>query len=232
MKQPEQWHLEERDFFHGMDKEKKFFLSIARRRAFQRNAMIFFEDDPSESCFYLEKGIIKIFKITSSGKEPIFFIRRSGSMFGLAEVVDSRPRKSNAQALSDCVIWDLKKKDFERMLESHLNFSRRIISCLGQRIRYLGDQMESLMVCDVVTRLAKLIVYLAYERIGKEEDWERPVAIQKILTQEQMASMAGSCQQTVSEVMKSFQDEGLVRIKKGEITVVNPLKLIRKAEIH
>lgn len=230
MKQPAQWPLEEQDFFDELDKEKSVFLSKARRRTLQKNAMVFFEDDPSKSCFYLEKGVIKIFKITSTGKEPIYFIRRHGAMFGLAEVIDSKFRKSNAQALSECIIWELRKKDFEEMIECNPNFSRRIISCLGHRIRYLGDQIESLMVCDVVTRLAKLIVYLAYERISLEEDWERPVVIKKTLTQEQMASMTGSCQQTVSEVLKTFQNEGLIEANKGKITVLNPLKLIRKAE--
>lgn len=230
MKQLDKWPFEEQDFFYGLEKEKTIFMSTARRRKYQKNAMVFFEEDPGTSCFYLERGIIKIFKITSAGKEPIYFIRQHGAMFGVAEVIDAKPRKSNAQTLSDCVIWDLRKKDFEKMIEGHPDFSRRIISCLGHRIRYLGDQMESLMVCDVVTRLAKLIVYLAYERISQEEDWECPIVIRKTLTQEQMASMTGSCQQTVSEALKSFQKDGLIEVRKGEITVINPLKLIRKAE--
>ncbi len=230
MKETSQWSIEEGDFFEGLEAAKKAFFSRAKRMAVSKNTMIFFEEDPSTSCYYLEKGIVRIFKISYSGKEPIFFIRRHGAMFGLAEVLDSIPRKSNAQTLSESVIWEIGRKDFESMISDYPDFSRRILSCMGRRIRYLGDQVESLMTCDVVTRLAKLIVYLAYENMSQEEDWERPVTIQKKLTQEQMASMTGSCQQTVSNTLKRFQEEGLIQRTKKGLKITNPLQLIRKAE--
>lgn len=222
----------EEDFFDGLAQERQCFLRMARHRVFQKNDMVFFEEDPSNSCYYLEHGILKIFKIAYSGKEPIYFIRRHGDMFGLAEVIDAKPRNSNAQALAECVIWEIDKKSFEMMLEQHIRFARRVISVLGKRIRYLGIQIENLMVCDVITRMAKLIAYLAYDRIVREEDWEKPITVQKRLTQEQMASMTGSCQQTVSEVLKSFQNEGLIEVKRDQIIVLNPLLLLRKAEFH
>jgi CRP-like cAMP-binding protein len=50
------------------------------------------------------------------------------------------------------------------------------------------------------------------------------------LTQEQMAAMTGSCQQTVSEFLKRFQEEGLVRVGRKKITILDPLKLLEKAE--
>lgn len=228
-----QWpFIDGEDFFEGLEQERQFFLHLAKRRILQKNDMVFFEEDPSNSCYYLERGILKIFKIAYSGKEPIYFIRRHGDMFGLAEVIEAKPRNANAQSLAECVIWEIDKKNFETMLEQHIRFARRVISVLGRRIRYLGNQMESLMVCDVVTRMAKLIVYLAYDQIVQEEDWDRPIIVEKRLTQEQMASMTGSCQQTVSEVLKSFQNEGLLEVKRGQFTVHNPLLLLRKAEFH
>ena len=222
-------HKEE-DFFKDLAKEKDFFMSKAKRRPLSKGSIIFFENDSSEFCYYLEHGIIRIFKISPTGKEPIYFIRKQGDIFGIAELINSHPRKSNAQTLTECTIWELNKTDFETMIERYPNFSKNIINTLGNRIRYLGDQVESLMVCDVVTRMAKLIVYLAYENISFENEWEQPVTIKKSLTQEQMASMTGSCQQTVSEILKGFQEEGLIEANRGNITVLNPLKLIRKAE--
>jgi CRP-like cAMP-binding protein len=39
-----------------------------------------------------------------------------------------------------------------------------------------------------------------------------------------MASMTGSCQQTVSEALKELQRNGLIKITKKEITLLNLLK--------
>lgn len=225
------WHLGEDDFFEGLEKERKSFLSVARRRVLQKKDMIFFEEDPGDSCFYLESGLIKIFQIAPCGKEPIFFLRRSGELFGLAEVMDGENRKANAQALSPCIVYEMSGADFERFLAENYLAARQVIRTLGRRLRYLGEIAGSLMVCTVGTRLAKLLAYLCHEYIPDESGWQRPLTIPLKLTQEQLASMVGSTQQTVSELLKNYQAEGIIRVKGRQITVLNPLRLLKMVEL-
>ncbi|MGA9756603.1 MAG: Crp/Fnr family transcriptional regulator [Desulfobaccales bacterium] len=227
---PTSWHLREHDFFAGLAAEKKAFMSLAKSRDLKKNDMVFFEGDPGDSCFYLENGLIKIFKITLDGKEPIFFLRRKGEFFGLAEVMEARPRKANAQALTPGKLYEISKKNFDALLASHYPLARRVIEVLGRRLRYLGEQVENLMVCDVSTRLAKLLVYLSYDQLMDEDSWAKPAHIPISLTQEQLASMTGSTQQTVSEMLKKFQEEGLIAVSKRQITILNPLQLLHQAE--
>jgi len=106
-----------------------------------------------------------------------------------------------------------------------------VIQTLGRRLRYLGEIAGGLMVCDVGTRLAKLLAYLCHEYIPGEKGWHRPLTIPIKLTQEQLASMVGSCQQTVSELLKEYQEAGLIGIKNRQITVINPLRLLETVEI-
>jgi len=227
---PTSWHLREQDFFVGLVAEKKAFMSLAKRRDLKKNDMVFFEDDPGDSCFYLESGLIKIFKISSDGKEPIFFLRRQGEFFGLAEVMEAKPRKANAQAITPAVLYEIGKQNFDDLLARHYPLARRAIEVLGRRLRYLGEQVENLMSCDVSTRLAKLLVYLIYDQLADEDSWERPAQIPVSLTQEQLAAMSGSTQQTVSEMLTKFQEEGLIAVFKRQITIINPLLLLHKIE--
>ncbi len=225
------WHLGEQDFFDGLPKERKAFMALAHRRELARNDIIFFEEDEARSCFYLERGLIKILGISSGGKDQIFFIRPSGEMFGLAEVMESVERKANAQALSPCVLYEISRADFELFLSQNFEAARKVIKTLGRRLRYLGEQVGNLMVCDVSMRLVKLLVYIGYDQLQTEDSWTTPVSLPDKLTQEQMAAMTGSCQQTVSEVLKSFQEEGLVEISRKGIVILNPLELLKKAEM-
>lgn len=227
---PTSWHLREQDFFVGLATEKQAFMVLAKRRDLKKNGVVFFEDDPGDSCFYLESGLIKIFKITPDGKEPIFFIRRQGEFFGLAEVMEAKSRKANAQAITPVVLHEIGKKNFNDLLACHYPLARRVIEVLGRRLRYLGEQVENLMSCDVSTRLAKLLVYLSYDQLTDEDSWVRPAQIPVSLTQEQLAAMVGSTQQTVSEMLKNFQEEGLIAISKRQITILNPLLLLHKVE--
>lgn len=225
------WHLGESEVFDGASIEKEEFMALAIRRDIGKDSIVFFEGDPGNSCFYLEKGIIRIFKTTLEGKEPIFFLRRQGEFFGLAEVIDAKPRKANAQSITTSVLYEIGRTDFERLLSRHPQFALKIIRILGGRIRYLGEQIENLMVCDVRTRLAKLLVYLSYDLLVDQEDWMKPVTIPFTLTQEQMASMTGSCQQTISETLKKFQKDRLITILDKKIKILDPLELLSKAEI-
>src|SRR5665647_2844172 len=214
------WYLGESKFFKGESIEKEEFMSLATRRDMGKDHIVFFEGDPGNSCFYLVKGIVRIFKTTLEGKEPIYFLRRQGEFFGLAEVIDAKPRKANAQTITPSVLYEISKTNFEILLSRYPKFTQNIIHILGGRIRYLGEQIENLMVCDVSTRLAKLLVYLCYDLLVEQEDWMKPVMIPFNLTQEQMASMTGSCQQTVSEILKKFQKEGLITILEKKINIL------------
>jgi CRP-like cAMP-binding protein len=222
------WHLQEKDFFWDLPNEKAEFISLATRKILKKNDFIFYEQDPGESCFYLERGSVKIFRVTALGKEPIFFVRKAGEMFGIAEVIDAKERKCNAQALISCVLYEIDKEKFELLLSDHYLFARKVIKTLGRRLRYLGEQIENLMVCDVTTRMLKLLFYLCCNGLLDRASLNQPVKVPIHLTQEQMASLTGSCQQTVSETLKELQQNGWIQISKREITLLNPLQILNK----
>jgi CRP/FNR family cyclic AMP-dependent transcriptional regulator len=143
-----QWHLVEKDFFSGLPEEKKEFISLAVPRSIAKRAFIFQEGKIGGSAFYLEEGKLRIFRVSSIGKEAIVFIRNRGEMFGLAEILGEQQRVFNAQAMTPCRLYEIKRKDFEMLLRRHFPLAQRVIEVLGKRVRYLGEQLESLIVCD------------------------------------------------------------------------------------
>ena len=97
---------------------------------------------------------------------------------------------------------------------------------MGRRSRYLAEQIENLMVCDVATRLLKLFLYLSYHLLLETGSGGRPIVVPVNLTQEQLASCTGSCQQTVSETLKLLQEEGLIRVSQKQVYILKPLEIM------
>jgi CRP-like cAMP-binding protein len=225
-----EWHLREEDLFRGFPAEKDAFKSLCSRRCASKGEFIFYEDDPGDSCFYLEEGLVKIFRVSMMGKEPILMVRKAGEMFGLAEAIGGFDRKANAQALRACVLYEIEKDPFELFLSQNYAITRRIMTVLGRRLRYLGEQVANLMVCDVTTRLLKHLVYSCYPKLLDSHEWDRPITFCLDLTQEQIASMTGSCQQTVSETLKKLQEEGFILVEGREVTLLNPLQIMERIE--
>jgi CRP-like cAMP-binding protein len=92
-------------------------------------------------------------------------------------------------------------------------------------VRYLGVQIESLMVCDVSNRLLKLLMCMSCHNVADQSEMSRPIFVSLKLTQEQIAAMIGSTQQTVSETLRKLKDDGLIEISGKHITLLNPKKI-------
>ena len=216
------WHFTEGDFFGQLPGEKKDFISLSTPRFYEKNQFIFLAGNTGNSAFYLEEGKVRIFRITPIGKEAIVFLRQPGEMFGLAEVLGEQKRVFSAQAITPCRAYEIKRKEFEILLQRHYLVARRIIETLGRRVRYLGEQIESLMVSDVPSRLLKLLICLCCHDLSDLKALQKPISLPVKLTQEQIAAMIGSTQQTVSETLKKLKEDGLIEISGKEITLLKP----------
>lgn len=63
-------------FFDGLEQEKALFLSRATRLCLKKGERLFSRGDPGDACYYMEKGLVRIFGVAGDGKEPMFFLRR------------------------------------------------------------------------------------------------------------------------------------------------------------
>ncbi|WP_300163717.1 Crp/Fnr family transcriptional regulator [Solidesulfovibrio sp.] len=215
-----EWHLVKGGFFDGLEREFEAFRKLASVRRLKKNAIVFFEGDRCDRSFYLDRGSVKIFRVSLHGKEPTFFIRSEGEMFGLAEVVGGERRKCSAQALADGVLLEIRRDDLLALLATQPLMARRIIEVLGRRIRYLSEQLENVMTCDVPTRLLKLLLCLSHDEIAQARGGPADVPVR--LTQGQIAAMTGSCQQTVSETLAAFEARGLIAVSRQRIRLLDP----------
>lgn len=222
------WYLHEEDFFQGLKAEKNIFISHARKKVIRKGEFLFAEGAAGDAAYYLQSGEVRIFRVNRAGRESIVFIRCAGEMFGLAEAVSGADRACSAQAITSCSVYEIKRTDLEAILSQSWPFSRRVMELFGRRLRYLGDQIDTLMSCDVTTRLRKLLFYLGSRKLLENDPGNKSVTIPLRLTQEQIAAMIGSCQQTVSGILTQLQEDGLIRIsrKKREITILKPARIL------
>lgn len=222
------WHLSEQDFFLGLEDEKNAFLALATRRVVKRNEIVFLENEPGHYAYYLERGTVLIFRSSSEGKEPIMSVRQPGEVFGLAEVLGGHERKCTARAITESVVHQIKGRDFEIILAERYPLARRVIEVLGRRLRYLNEVVENLMVLDVSSRVLKALLNLCCPVLAGGHDWDKPVTVPLRLTQEQMAALTGSCQQTISETMRQLERDGLIRITGKHVVLPKPLEIMRR----
>ena len=219
------WHLTGKDFFWQLPLEKKDFVLFSNLRTANKNKMIFLEGNSGNSVYYLEEGKVQIFRSSPFGKETIVSIRQPGELFGLAEVIGKHERVFSAQAITFCRLYEIRSREFEILLKRHYPLAQRVIEELGRRLRYLGEQIDSLMVCDVSTRLLKLLMCISCHNMTDRSEMTGPIPVSLKLTQEQIAAMIGSTQQTVSEALKKLREDSLIDISGKVITLLKPKRI-------
>lgn len=223
------WHLEKEDFFKGIDEVRSAFMENAHRQELPKSEVIFLEGDAGNSCFYIESGLVRIFCSTGSSKEITFSLRMQGEFFGLSEVLNNSPRKACAQTASPSVLYSIGQQNFEALLRAHYPLARRVMTLLGRRLRYMGDMVRR-QNSDVANRLASLLISLAYDTLRTTEAWDKPCEIPLNIPQEQLASMVGSTQPTVSATLQRFRSAGLIVGNGRRLVLLNPIEMIYRLD--
>ena len=189
--------------------DRNSLLAITEKQEYQKNNFIFQSGMPTENMFILQKGRVKIFEQSSSGKEVILWFCFPGEVFGLAEISQGQPRAVSAQSVSQSTLLTIRREAFNQFLLSHPDAALVVIDLLSRRLRGLGDMLMNLSCDDVVSRLIKLLVRLS-TRYGKRDKGN--VYLDVHLTHQEVADMIGTSRQTVSSTFGKLKRDGILEI--------------------
>jgi CRP-like cAMP-binding protein len=103
-----------------------------------------------------------------------------------------------------------------------LTFRQHFMRTLSTRLRYTTEQAGSLAFLDVYRRVARKLLELA-EGHGVAE--AEGVRIAVPLTQQELATMVSATRESTNKALAAFRRQGLIRLQRGQIIVVNPQAL-------
>jgi sigma-B regulation protein RsbU (phosphoserine phosphatase) len=115
------------------------FFPRLRERHFRAGGVIVEDNTDGDELFLLVEGRVRIIKRTRSGEENLLALLHSGDFFGELELVDARPRSARVIAVEDCVVFSLKKADFDVLVDESHAFARRLMQVMSVRLRALNN---------------------------------------------------------------------------------------------
>jgi len=178
-------------------------------RKFKKNNLIIFEDDVGNSLFIIKKGRVKISHISSDGAEAILAILGQGDFFGELSVIDGLGRSASVTSIDDVELIMLRRADFLEILQSIPKIAVSLLKELAGRIRKSDTHIRTLSLLDAKGRVASTLIRLA-DDIGKIRQGE--VIIEELPLQRDLASIAGTSRETISRVLKKFEEEEHLKV--------------------
>lgn len=189
------------------------FAALLRERRYPRGSMILAQGDPGEALYLLAAGQVKVVLIHEDGREVILSVLGPGAFFGEMALLDQEPRSAHVVAMTDSLLLQLRREDFQARLRSGPEVAIALLRELSRRLRRADETIASLMLLDVNGRIANLLLELADEEGGQR--------ITRRLTHATIGQMVGASRETVSRTMRSLVNRNILRVSRREILLLD-----------
>lgn len=216
--------ISEIPLFGGLvDKQIDWLSAIVERKHYQRGKVIFAEGEEASGLFVLYTGRVKIYKLSSEGKEQILHIFGPGEPFGEVAVFTGGHFPAYAEALEETEALFFPRKKFVALITKDPSLAMNMLAMLSKRLRYFTQLVENLSLKEVPGRLAAYLLVLA-NMTGTQDMVELDIA------KGQLASLLGTIPETLSRILNKMSSQGLIAVEGRHIKLLDRKSLEKISE--
>jgi CRP-like cAMP-binding protein len=180
--------------------------------------MFYGPEDQTEKLFILQKGKIRIFRMTPDGREFTLAVVEAGTVFGEMALTAQQLEGAYAQAMESSLVSTMLRADLERLVLEKPEVGLQIMHVLSERLRRQETRLEDATMKDVRSRLAGIIVLLVEsEGVRTGSGYRIPAHY----THERLGTMIGANRVAVTRAFGLLQDEEVVELRRRLIYVTD-----------
>jgi len=191
------------------------FDAVALRgqtRSFPAHAILINEGDSTDSIYIVLSGRVKAYASSEDGREVVLTEYGAGDYFGELSL-DGARRSASVKAIEPCTCRVVQGSELQAFLSEYPEFALHLTRKLIRMVRRLTDQVRSLALQDVYSRVVRLL-HESSEPVGTER------VVRRKLTQQDIADRVGSSREMVNRVMKELGAGGYVTQREGRIVLL------------
>lgn len=192
------------------DEEILKVAKMTKHTLFKKGQTLLHEGEKSDTLFIINKGKVKVSKITIHGKEQILYILAGGEFFGELHLFNNEEATNfSVYAIEDTQVCMLTKNDIDRIMEGNPEISLKLLKAVTKRLAHTENLAQSLATKDPEVRLAQMILEFC-QKFGSESN--DGILIELPITREEVASYVGITRETVSRKFSKFENLGLISL--------------------
>jgi CRP-like cAMP-binding protein len=215
--------LESVPLFTGVSPEAVIRITAAARlKRFTRGEMVFLAGDTVEQVLLLISGSMKITQLGPKGLEVILRLGAPGDVFDVVSLFATGKHCTTAQAIRSCdaLVWDAKV--FKALVDGLPVLYKNIIRFICSHLLELEERFRELATERVAPRVARQLIRLQ-EQVGSPRKAEMDIG----LSREGLAQMTGTTLYTVSRLLSTWEEDGLVNSRR-ESVMISDVQALRK----
>jgi CRP/FNR family transcriptional regulator len=201
--------------FNGLPEDQIAAIKkIAVEKHINKGEIIVSEGDEGEGFFVIAEGRVKVFKVSTEGKEQILHIFGPGQPFGEVPVFTGQRFPANAQAIDKTRVLFFPRASFVNLISANPSLALNMLAIMSKKLRQFAVQIENLSLKEMPARLASYLVFLADEQ-NKDD------SVTLKISKGQLASILGTIPETLSRVFAKLSGQKLINVEGKKITLLN-----------
>lgn len=186
---------------------------------YSKGELIFKEGGPVQHIIYIRKGFVKLVKKGAGGKDFILSISKKGSYLGIQNLDENiKTSYFSAITLTKSEVCFIDRHCFANLLKQNGEFALKVLSTVFCDEMNYFDRLVNNVQQQLPGRLANTISYFAKEVYGEN-------TFTLNLTQTEIAALIGTSRESVSRILKEFQELGIIDLSKNVLTILNEKRL-------
>lgn len=206
---------------HGEDTSLLNYLTpIGRKLELPAGATLFEKGDPADALFALRDGLLEVSTVSEEGRKLSLNVLLPGAVFGEFSVFEGGVRSASVAAVDPCQVLRVERPVLLQAMRDNADLAIAMVKLAVSRTGWISEQLEAQAFQPLSVRLARRIIYLQ-DSLGHDQALA--------LSQGDLAAHVGATRETVSRLVNLWERQGLLKLGRGRLTVLETARLRRLA---
>ncbi|HEX9372076.1 MAG TPA: Crp/Fnr family transcriptional regulator [Roseiflexaceae bacterium] len=210
--------LRDLPFFAALDSQT--LTDVARRMQrcdYRPGEHIMYEGEQPPGLFFVLRGRVRLSRTAPDGREQVLAMVGAGENFNAVPLFDDNPNPTAARAMSPVHCLLLPRDALLALIRKHPDLALAALREMAGQLRDLMALVEDLAFRSVRERLARQLLHEAGEGTA-------------VLTHQELAERTGTVREIAGRALRQLAQEGLVRLERGRVIVLDRAGLARIVE--
>lgn len=206
-------------------------LARARVLPLEHGQVLFRRGDAPCGLYAVLRGAIRISGAgggAEDGREAMLTLLEPPNWFGEISLVDGQPRTHDAVAEGTCSVLQVPQAALAALLAREPAHWRQIAMLMTHKLRLAFGALEDAALAPAPQRLARRLLLMA-EGYGQMREGVPAARRALSVSQEQLSMMLSVSRQTVNQILKDLQAQGVLRLGRSQVEIIDATRLRQAA---
>jgi CRP/FNR family transcriptional regulator, cyclic AMP receptor protein len=178
-------------------------------------------DDEQGAVFFVVAGMVRAYRSSLSGREQNLIHLKAGDAFNIPQAFSGQNViLISAVAIGKAHLMKIPFHSFQHIVSHNPEAALVILRDLSNKLVHLTQLTHDLSLRNVRARLARFLLDQSAATVPSGVQW----------TQQEIAAQIGSVREVISRTMRGFVRDGMIRLDRQRIVVLDEEALQAEAE--